>query len=421
MTRLPVLRLVPLVALLCLLGALAAPMLFSHRESNLTWDEQAYYLPAVERIGAHWPRLDLLEDSLSATAPGYAYFLATVGRVTGTGVLTLRLVTFLISAVAIVYLVRAWPGGVSLDAVAVVAPLALSNFFVKSSAFVVTDNPALLCTAIALVAVIWSEPAATFRAGLAAAVGVLIRQSSAWLVAPLLLGAWTGPGRRIRLRGIAGALPPLLALGVLVVAWHGLTPPAWRDVHLQSGLGHLLAIAVYLLALLALFAPAYLHAGGQRLLRADRWSLAGAATGLILAAAGPTTYSESAGRWGGYLWHATRHLPAIQERSLLFLVLAPAGGWFAARLLGALGGSGSDRRGLRWTGTLAAWLAANLVNAQSYHRYYEPLLLVMLILWLGLVRPSQPGGKGPRRGALWLLAAAQIVLTIATTPGLIAA
>ena len=85
------------VGLAVLFALLCLPLLVSDRVTNYTFDESNYHLPAIRQIRAHWPRLDLLADSLSATAPGYQYALATASFVTTSHRLPLRLVNFAVS------------------------------------------------------------------------------------------------------------------------------------------------------------------------------------------------------------------------------------------------------------------------------------------------------------------------------------
>ena len=398
-----------LFALLCL------PLLLSDRESNYTWDETSYHLPAVRQIREHWPRLDLTRDSLSATAPGYQYFLAGISFLTGTGRPALRLVNFAISLAVLVALARAWPAGA--DPRVVVAagvPLAASNFFVKSAAYVVTDNAALLATTGALLAMFLIPPPRGRGLGsLFSSLSVFIRQSGVWLVAPLA-ASLLAPPRRMRPWWLL--LPPLATLGVLVWSWGGLVPPAWRELtHASSGF--VPAAGAYLLAVLALLGPAYYlavsPAGGPADL-ANRWSAIGAAAGLALALAGANTPDHAAGRWGGYLWDLAAHVPVLGSYSPVFLVLAPVGGAMLALLGRRLWRELGPFMAAGWLAAFAAWTATALSNRQIFHRYYEPTILVLLTCWLLLlVRARSPAARLEIR-PLAALGAAQVLLTLVT-------
>lgn len=421
----PVKQLRPHRSFLLVLGVftlLSAPLLLTDFSSNYVWDEQQYYLPAIRRIEAQWPRLDLQKDSLSATAPGYAYFLATIAQGTGSSVLTLRGLNFLVSALVLVCLVWLWPSGLQTvrtnTAVLALAPLATSNFFVKSASFVVTDNAAVLCVTISLASLVWLPAWGPQRAGLFAAAATFVRQSAAWLMAPIFLRAVVERDGRRRLLGMAAMLLPTAVLGTLLWAWGGPTPPAWREAHWGGGPLRAPATAAYLLAVVALLSPAYALAAGKLtglLAWRDGWALAAAGAGLVAALAGPNTYSAEAGRWGGYLWNATNHLPAWHDRSLLFIGLAPLGGWMMAKLVRTLFMDTDRERSFAWAAGFAAWFAASLLNQQSFHRYFEPTLLVFLVFWLGLVRigPQAPAAAvNPK--PLLTLTLAQFALTLAT-------
>ncbi|MFI5358096.1 MAG: hypothetical protein ACHQ4G_12250, partial [Opitutales bacterium] len=181
--------------LLALFLALVLPLLLSSRTTNYVADEQAYYLPAVRAIAAHWPRLDLLADSRSATAPGYPYFLATLSQVTGTGLVTLRTINLLVALALLVTLWQLFPPRQSPLALAALLPLACSNFVVKSAAYVTTDNPALLTTTACLALLLFNRRPALALAGasVTGALAVFARQISIWVVAPL---AWQSIGSR---------------------------------------------------------------------------------------------------------------------------------------------------------------------------------------------------------------------------------
>ncbi|MBL9215494.1 MAG: hypothetical protein JNG83_08470 [Opitutaceae bacterium] len=405
-------------ALLAGFALLCLPLLLSDRETNYTFDEASYHLPAVRQIRGHWPALDLERDSLSATAPGYHYALATASLATGTGRLPLRLLNLGVSLGLLLLLWRLWPEPAApLAGLLAVAPLAASNFFVKSAAYVVTDNAALLAAAGALAALCFA-PAGRGPAvgGVLAAASILVRQNGAWLLAPLGMRILGEPRRRQQLPWL---LPPLAVAAGLVLSWGGLVPPAWRELTRPAG-GFVPAAGAYLLATLALLAPAYYAAARPDAgpgATSHRTVLAGAALGLAFALAGPNLPDHAAGRWGGYLWNAAERLPALGGHSVVFLLLAPAGGALLALLGGQLWRAAGRGPALVWLAAFGGWAAACLANRQVFHRYYEPTLLLLLFCWLVLVLRARPAGPGCRPAPLALLAAAQLLLTLVTAHG----
>jgi len=405
-------------ALATLFTLLCLPLLFSTSESNYSWDETSYHLPAVRQIRGHWPKLDVLGDSLSATAPGYQYFLAGMSLLTGAERLPLRLVNFAVSLGLLCLLWQIWPASTPPRlAFLALLPLAASNFFVKSASFIVTDNAALLTIAGSLSALFF-VPA---RAGLPwasglATIAVCIRQSSVWLVATLFVRL--AGMERPRFRWLLLA-PPLLVIGWLVVTWQGLVPPGWHDQH-QSADIIVPAAGAYALSVLVLLGAAYYAAGRPAVWSVDLfspWTGLGALAGIGMALAGPNTPGYDAGRWGGYLWDLAAKLPAGDTYSALFLLMAPAGGALLAMLGRRLWLDAGASAALPWLAAYAAWLASGLSNRQVFHRYFEPVTLVMLVCWLALIMQARPRLTSPRIMPLTVLGSVQLLLTMLTAHG----
>ena len=399
-------------ALLCL------PLLLSNRESNYTYDETNYHLPAVRQIREHWPRLDLQRDCFSAAAPGYHYMLAGLSFVTTTNRLPLRLVNFAVSLGVLALLWRAWPAGAGTNLVTLaLLPLAASNFFVKSASYLVTDNAALLMITGALTALFFAPAAPGLRraSGFAAA-AVFIRQSGIWLVAPLGIRILREP---FSIRRLLLLLPPLLILSWLFFSWGGLVPAAWRDAT-RSATGLVPAAGAYLLAVLGLLGTAYYAAARPADWSADlrsRWAGGGALAGLALALAGTTTFSFEDGRWGGYLWDAAARLPAVGPYSAVFLVLTPFGGALLAVMVRQLWLEAGTTAALGWSAAFIGWAGTGLTNRLVFHRYFEPITLVLLICWLLLLIRTRPAPAGVALRPLAILGVFQLALTLITAHG----
>jgi len=404
-----------MVGLAVLFTLLCLPLLLSNRESNYTWDETSYHLPAVRQIREHWPKLDVEKDSLSATAPGYHYFLASISLATGTGRPALRLVNLAVSFGVVVLLCRSWPAGCGpWPAFFSILPLAASNFVIKSASYVVTDNAALLFSTGTLLSLFLIPSKRGPRAAsVLAAAGVFVRQISIWLVAPLAvrLLAEPRPVRRLPL-----VLPACLTLAWLFLSWRGVVPPIWRDLtHASQGL--VPAAGAYLLAVLAILGPFYYLVASRPTWRADafnRWSIAGASVGIILAVAGPNTPDHDSGRWGGYLWELAARLPNLGDYSPVFLVLAPMGGVVLTMLARRLWTEVGPNAGAVWLISFLAWMSTTMTNRQVFHRYYEPTLLLLLICWLLLLVRSRPAGSLLNIKPLAMLGVFQLLVTLVT-------
>ncbi|HEY4302444.1 MAG TPA: hypothetical protein VGM73_16350 [Candidatus Didemnitutus sp.] len=401
------------------MALLAWPLIVWRGSTNYTWDEQNYYVPAIQRIRTHWPQVDLSGDSLSATAPGFAHFLAGVSLLTGDSLLALRSITFAVSAGV---LVTCWwyrPKGASMSLVFwSLAPLACSNFFIKSSAHVVTDNPALLCVVFALAGLFFAPPSWGAIGGLASAAATWVRQSSFWLAGPLVVRALAARGWSAKFAGLLAIIPSVLVLAVLWHAWGGLVPPSWREANMAKGTDAPAAIA-YLLAVFGILGlPFAIAARPMAHWKSELgWpGLAGGIIGLSMALAGPNAPDYTAGHWGGYLWLVAAHLPAWHERSLLLLVLAPLGGAVIGAMVHHLRRSHQSGAALTWLSAIAAFAAASAFNREVFQRYFEPPALVLLAFWLFLSVGSASANRTDVR-PLIALTTVQLMITLVTAHG----
>jgi dolichyl-phosphate-mannose-protein mannosyltransferase len=398
-----------------------------------TNDETAYYVPVIRQIYARWPTVDLLADGRTDKPPGYPFLMATAAKVVGLNFDRLRLVQILLSAMipAVLYfwLRMAWP---AVAAIAVLAPLALSSFFVKASVYFVTDNVALLCAATALFALLrtrWTVPSLGLLL-IANAVAVSIRQDTLWLAGPTLLALGILLWRRQKgLRPesakifawqcllLAGAIliPAAMILG-LWLTWKGLAPPTFYLKGARAGFG--LAPVAYILSVVAIGWWPYLFAvhgfSAAVKLATHRPVLWCGAVGLLAALAANTEYNQTSGHWGGYLWSLAAMLPAFGGRSLPFLLLAPLGALALGvgfRRLIAVNAVGAAILGVAFL----AWAMSLTVNPYIFHRYYEPYVLLFLVAMACVSgsanrRPFSLQGYAP----LLLFGGGQLAITIFT-------
>ena len=405
-------RHLPLAVLLLACVALCLPLVLLPGSTPYTFDETNFYLPAIRQIRAEWPRLDISANSLSATAPGYQYLLATLSFLTGPSLLALRFLNLALSFVLPLVLWFAWPAETCgwLRACALV-PLVGGCFFIRAASNLMTDNVALLATAGTLALVFGPGlPRGLAVAGTATAFAVIIRQNTIWLEAPLAV-RWLVNGRPASSWAL---LPAPAVLSWLILSWGGLVPPAWQT---HSGLGY--AAAPYQLAVLGVLGI-FFYASISPDWRADlgnRWTWAGAATGLLLALVCPTAPDYDAGRWGGYFWTAAEHLPVFGRRSVLFFALAPCGGGLLATLTRRLWSTAGTHTTLLWLSAFISFFASGLLNRQVHHRYYEPVLLVLLVFWLLLLTSAKPSAPAVRFGPLLALGTGQVMITLLTAYG----
>lgn len=408
-----------LLSLLLGFTVFVLPLALCERPSNLSYDEAAYYLPAVERIRGHWPALDIRNDSLSATAPGYLYFLATVSQVTGSARLTLRLINL---AVSVGVLVTCWwfLSRTVATPFLFLLPLALSNFFIKSAGYIVTDNAALLGIALTLAAALFGRSKGhAYGAAGCATLAVVIRQNSIWLLVPLAGKLLRQARDSNRAAPLLALLMPVLPFVILIVAWQGLVPPVWQSTQVQSGITFM-PVLYALTVLAAMGAPFYLAMTSASHWRTDvscRWAWAAAILTLVVAATTHSLPGSATGNWGGYWWNLAAKTPAIGEVSLFFAFVAPIGAWLAGAAFHRLWREAGPTVALPFMLTVLAWLVTTLANRLVFQRYYEPTILLFLLCWAAMLASARSEKKPLRRWPMVALVAAQLACTLITAHG----
>jgi hypothetical protein len=373
-------------------------------------DEKEWHLPAVRQIAAKWPALDMQIDCFSASPPGYHWMLAGLSSVSGGALPVIRLWNACFGF-GVLILLYAWISARSEPARAFVllAPLALSNFIIKSAAWVVTDNAGLLFAVAALLAALTTPPQ-TGRSSVWAALTVFTRHIQAWVLAPLALSVLlNGPPRR--LTRLFWLVLPLGVLGLLVTAWGGLVPPQWKAANVGMSTcpqAYLLSLSVGFLILLL---PVR-YMGAEHVQAEKNWLLAAACGGLLVSLLTVTAYDPSAGRWGGYLWSVASKFPNLAERSAFFLLAAPVGAVLWMLLWRGMMREGAGKAGWLWAAALIAWMVSLVVCRQVFQRYFEPLILIFIALAAVL-----PMTRVPDFGGRWrwsLLCMFQFLVTILT-------
>jgi hypothetical protein len=99
------------------------------------------------------------------------------------------------------------------------------------------------------------------------------------------------------------------------------------------------------------------------------------------------------------------------------MILAPWGGWMLTALSRRLWSAAGTRITVVWLSALLAFFASSLLNRQVHQRYYEPVLLVLLIFWHILLASVQPPGAPVRLRPLMVLGTGQVLVTLLTAYG----
>jgi hypothetical protein len=388
------------VIVTALWALLVLPVILSGRgSSQQTHDERVYHGPVIARMMDEWPRMDLV-DYDSATAPGYHVVMATVAHVTGTP--ARGLLVHLVNAGASLALLLGFLFFTQSltsprTAVVLALPLLLSSQYLDMSIWLFTDNAALLFVVIGMGLTLTGvvndrlAPSRTAWSGATALAAVAIRQIHLWMIAPIvvasLLDRRRSPGARIGL-AMAGAMGPVILVGLMVWQWGGLTPPGFEPPYAgQHDGGANLATPAFALSLCGGFGVLLLGVGQVRP-RFDACAWGAMLLGVLLALAVPTSY-HLPDRYGGWLWAVVKWFPAPGERSLVLLAGAPLGALVITWMIRAALDAGR-RDAVLVLGTAAlGYLAAHTVNTQCFQRYLEPATLIWLA-WLVLLVPRRP-------------------------------
>ncbi|MFM9182084.1 MAG: glycosyltransferase family 39 protein [Phycisphaerales bacterium] len=434
-------RLAP--ALVAALFALAVlPVAFLGRDATVLGeraaseaiDERDAHLPVIRQFAAELPQPDLV-GYRSATAPGYHVAMAIPARL-GVGVQGLRLISSLagLALVLVVWRVAARTAG-PWPAVALVAPLAASTYVLSGSAWLTTDMASMaLGTAAIAISACWRPEPRTFLAlGALFAAALLVRQTNVYLAVPVvaagILGSplgrsvsnaeqWHGdePRRWSRLVMAAAALVPgVVALSLLVAAWGGLTPPAFRDLH-DTGLSPV--APAYGLALVGLWGAFLLlpmaSAVGQAFRTHGRAIAAIAVLVAVVAAVPESTTDRDAGRWGGALWRLAALVPPVGGRSPVIVLGAALGAVVLSVLWTRAARAGRGRMATVVAMSLLALFAVQSANSQVWERYFDPSILVALA-WLAALGTPRAGARDTAQACagMLLLALAQLAISAA--------
>lgn len=422
------------IALLCAFIVLVMPViLLGSDNTSEAHDQNRHHLVVIRQATASItgagdaPALgSFVKDYPSATSPGYHIVLALFDACGSGSTTALRLISSLFGLALVLslwkILARRVDGWL---AVSLTLPLLCSAYFLSGCMWLTTDVAAVWFIVLALGSLLTVERSQVqlARAGFFAALAVLVRQPTIWLIAPVYLSAWfarkckpVSPVRRVAT--ICALALPLLVIGWLIVLWGGIMPPAYRSIHDTGPNGATVAFALSLLGVWGL--PwAIALCGRQCAELRQHWM--GCSLLLVMAivalALQETSYDQAAGRWGGPLWSAVQIAPVVMNRSLLLIALAVVGIAVmvvivrAAKCASAAGSP--DRGWIIFAIACVAIISALTVNSQCWERYVDLPLLALLPL--GVVLGVDRSNQAQRRRliiASTLLAIVQLGLSL---------
>lgn len=415
-----------LLALPFLLGVAALRGLTRTMPTFHGGDERNYHLPTILKFARELPSPDLVHYPAAQT-PLFHLLVAAWGKVVGLELWRLRIAEVAISygVVLVLYrLLRRYAGLPLWPAIGLAALFGCSPYVFGQSFILVTDNLALLLTLVAVERLLAFERGGglgAFAAACAAiALAMLTRQSSGWLAGlallVLVLRAWREP--RTLAAGVALVALSLAPLAALVLAWHGLTPVGSDPTscglcspgagRAGGAAGSPLRAPLFCIAIAGVYGtllhgPALLEQlwrGGRR-----AWALpAGAAlAGALLLLAVPL--ARHAGD-EGWIWRIARSGPTPLGSSWLLWLLVPLGCALLALLVRRAGVRSLPVLLLGW------FLLAQVATRLAYQKYFDPLILLALLLML---TPERLRGRRALLGpAAIALLSAGFVLAFAT-------
>jgi hypothetical protein len=350
------------------------------RANEKNFDENRCYFPAIEQLRVKFPKVDLMQDSLSASPPGYTQLLAGLSLISGDSISWLRFWHNLISCLGAVTLLSVIAKFRGSQAALLLVPAVLSTYYLKQACVLSTDNISLICAGTCLGILLFQRHAPYWcaTAGLLALLAIYFRQITAWILVPITLAIFMtsreSKARRVQLiLGLALA-SCLGVLGLLFFSWNGMVSPQFQTAH--AGLS--LSGMVYGLCLLAIFSPFFFNKD-TLLPRGKEWTAACYAglAGILIFSVARTSWSNEDGRWGGVLWSLAKYMPTFSERSIVLLPFAVFGSVVGYRLFIKI--SKTDKNAaLIWVSAALVWLASSIPNAQVFHRYFESPILLFL-------------------------------------------
>lgn len=378
-------------------------------------DMRDYHVPTVEVFAEQLPFPDFT-DYGSATTPGLHVFASIPVRIFGTSETMLQTISCLLGAafVCVVwwFCARLLPPWL---AAAATFPLVLNSYVISGSIWFMTDNTAVLLSAIVIGFCIFYSPTMKhiFAVSAALIAAVMVRQISLWLAAGAWMSTMLDSGvlkwclpesqRKSWNRGpvVAVSTAICVSLALLVIffmSWGGLVPPRFQTLH-NSGMNS--AVPVLILTTLAAYSFPFLLVQSQRIKQTPsslRILAIGLLCGTVVGLLFESAPGVEQGRFGGWAWIIAEKFPVLGGRSL-FLVLGSAAGGVAAAALHVLVANRTERRTqiVLWVFSLS-YVLAMTANSQSFQRYYDAQVLMGIAWAIALSR--RPGPTGDDNGIL---------------------
>jgi len=356
-------------------------------------DDLHFHWLAIQQFAQQWPHSDL-SDYESATTPGYHLILAPFAEM-GIRHMGIQLIAS-IWTIAL-FGVLAWAASARFGSktLVVMLPMLSSMYVLFPGIWLLPDNAGWFgVVAILLLAL---KPNPTWKTWAASGVilfGLIwVRQIHIWIAGVIWLSAWLGSTAQtpdlkhlfssaIERTGratiaLACTVPAIAALAWFVLMWGGLVPPTFQGKHQGPNLATPGFILMQLAILSVFFSPMLWDRFKETWKYNGRWIVLAIIVGGVLGVIPESSYSYDAGRYSGW-WNLIAKFPVIAERSPIFVL----GSIFGAVALVVWLNMVTKRDAWIWVGAFVGFTLAQSANFESWQRYHEPMLLMMILLIL---------------------------------------
>lgn len=387
-------------------------LLLSGRVFLVFWgsDETLFHWPLILRFARDLPQVDWRYGG-TATTPLFHLFSASVVALCGERIQLLRMVNAVVSlggVLALFGMVRRSRHHPPATAALFTAVFLSSCYFFGYSFRVLTDNMAIVFCILAM-SRLYRFAESTHAPRLTSylwgclwlSLTVLTRQSYLFLGLPFLaVLLWAPVPMTHKIAGVAALLLAVVPLAALVIEWHGLVPPDFQERH-TGGLLNLYAPALPLM-LLGIYACFFRGPELYRQLAAGPWRarsvwlpIGAAAAGLAIVATFPlfplvaerarcgyfpeVVWKDPGAFFAGWFYNIAGRLPLLHGNSILFWITLPAGLVAAAIVFRELFSAETTLSSRLAPLFLLAVLLSSLLNGISAQKYYDGLMLLVLV------------------------------------------
>ncbi|WP_419146705.1 hypothetical protein [Pseudoalteromonas 'SMAR'] len=345
-------------------------------------DQQHFHMPTI----IHFMKSFDFSDYPAAMTPGYHMLIAIVGMIFTPNEVVLKIAgsifTALLLAVVAKMLSRTFGG---LRATVLILPMIFSIYIFPSGVWLLPDNLAWLTVVVSIS--IATKPLLTkfdfITLGLLLVAAMLVRQPFLWLAsliwAVIIITIYEKEKTYFQAAkyifwGVVTTLPAFILFYLFTSLWGGVVPPSFQGNHQSISYSSPAFFFSVFFSYSIFFIPLIiaLYRDVQRECN-WRWIFLGALMGFLLAVFPDTSYSRELGRFSG-LWNLVQVFPAINEKSLLIILLSTLGGGCFAFMISTL----SRRTGFILLSATLAFVTSLMFNKYVFERYVSGFIFIYI-------------------------------------------